>query len=499
MDVVFLDTGYHFDETIGCVTRSRHMPGSDRPGHGRPPAHRRRAGRGVRPRPARQQPRPVLLPCARSIRSTGRWPGTGRGAPGCAGPTRRPGRDQGRRLGCARQGQGEPDRPVDRSRSTITSSGTASSPTPCCRRFRLGRLLPVHPPGRRRGGSARRTLGRAAASRSAASTWSGHPVNAGYPLLLDLAGRRAVVSAGVRSRPGARRGLVEAGPGRPGRRRGCARTSRPRRAGPDLAGPRLHRRRPRRRLAGAHRHRRPGTDDLVAAHAEPPGLVRARRRRDARPARLDAGGGPVRRRHRRRVRRRDPRRAVAAADAVAAGAGHRRPAAAAPAGRRPSRPGGASSAAGPGDPGLISVRGRRLLAEADVVLVDRLAPRALLDELEPERRRHRRRQDGRAPPAAAGGDQPAAGRARAGRPAGGPAQGRRPVRARPRRRGGAGLPRGRRDGRGGPGVTSACRRARCRRHPRDASRSGRSRSPSRPGTKVSTGPRWRRSRARSSC
>jgi uroporphyrin-III C-methyltransferase/precorrin-2 dehydrogenase/sirohydrochlorin ferrochelatase len=37
---------------------------------------------------------------------------------------------------------------------------------------------------------------------------------------------------------------------------------------------------------------------------------------------------------------------------------------------------------GPGDPGLISVRGRRLLAEADVVLVDRLAPRALLDTLD---------------------------------------------------------------------------------------------------------------------
>jgi uroporphyrin-III C-methyltransferase / precorrin-2 dehydrogenase / sirohydrochlorin ferrochelatase len=39
---------------------------------------------------------------------------------------------------------------------------------------------------------------------------------------------------------------------------------------------------------------------------------------------------------------------------------------------------------GPGDPGLISVRGRRLLAEADVVLVDRLAPRALLDTLDDE-------------------------------------------------------------------------------------------------------------------
>ncbi len=36
---------------------------------------------------------------------------------------------------------------------------------------------------------------------------------------------------------------------------------------------------------------------------------------------------------------------------------------------------------GPGDPGLITTRGRRLLAEADVVVVDRLAPRALLEEL----------------------------------------------------------------------------------------------------------------------
>lgn len=37
---------------------------------------------------------------------------------------------------------------------------------------------------------------------------------------------------------------------------------------------------------------------------------------------------------------------------------------------------------GPGDPGLITTRGRRLLAEADVVVVDRLAPRALLEELD---------------------------------------------------------------------------------------------------------------------
>jgi uroporphyrin-III C-methyltransferase/precorrin-2 dehydrogenase/sirohydrochlorin ferrochelatase len=39
---------------------------------------------------------------------------------------------------------------------------------------------------------------------------------------------------------------------------------------------------------------------------------------------------------------------------------------------------------GPGDPELITVKGRRLLAAADVVVVDRLAPGLLLDELRPE-------------------------------------------------------------------------------------------------------------------
>jgi uroporphyrin-III C-methyltransferase/precorrin-2 dehydrogenase/sirohydrochlorin ferrochelatase len=39
---------------------------------------------------------------------------------------------------------------------------------------------------------------------------------------------------------------------------------------------------------------------------------------------------------------------------------------------------------GPGDPGLITVRGRELLGEADVVITDRLAPRSLLSELSPD-------------------------------------------------------------------------------------------------------------------
>jgi uroporphyrin-III C-methyltransferase/precorrin-2 dehydrogenase/sirohydrochlorin ferrochelatase len=54
---------------------------------------------------------------------------------------------------------------------------------------------------------------------------------------------------------------------------------------------------------------------------------------------------------------------------------------------RRRRPAAAGSVAlvggGPGDPELITVRGRRLLAEADVVVVDRLAPQALLASLDP--------------------------------------------------------------------------------------------------------------------
>jgi len=44
-------------------------------------------------------------------------------------------------------------------------------------------------------------------------------------------------------------------------------------------------------------------------------------------------------------------------------------------------PGVALVGGGPGDPELITVKGRRLLAGADVVITDRLVPRELLDEL----------------------------------------------------------------------------------------------------------------------
>jgi uroporphyrin-III C-methyltransferase/precorrin-2 dehydrogenase/sirohydrochlorin ferrochelatase len=82
----------------------------------------------------------------------------------------------------------------------------------------------------------------------------------------------------------------------------------------------------------------------------------------------------------------DPRRAAALRDAVLAGLDsgllpvrrHRPSADAARAGRV------ALVGGGPGDPGLITVRGRQLLAAADVVVTDRLGPRNLLDGLGPD-------------------------------------------------------------------------------------------------------------------
>ncbi|WP_427172221.1 uroporphyrinogen-III C-methyltransferase [Arthrobacter sp. 92] len=77
----------------------------------------------------------------------------------------------------------------------------------------------------------------------------------------------------------------------------------------------------------------------------------------------------------------DPRRAMALRDAVAT---------ALETGDLPLRRRRASTGSvalvggGPGDTGLITVRGRRLLGQADVVVADRLGPRELLDELAPD-------------------------------------------------------------------------------------------------------------------
>jgi uroporphyrin-III C-methyltransferase/precorrin-2 dehydrogenase/sirohydrochlorin ferrochelatase len=74
----------------------------------------------------------------------------------------------------------------------------------------------------------------------------------------------------------------------------------------------------------------------------------------------------------------DPRHSAAIRDAILAGLGSGQLSARH---GRGHRGGVAIIGGGPGDPGLITVRGRQLLAEADVVLTDRLAPRSLLDEL----------------------------------------------------------------------------------------------------------------------
>ncbi|MFD7895100.1 uroporphyrinogen-III C-methyltransferase [Streptomyces sp. NPDC059743] len=77
---------------------------------------------------------------------------------------------------------------------------------------------------------------------------------------------------------------------------------------------------------------------------------------------------------------RDPRRSAAVRDAIVEGL--RDGTLAAPH-HRSRTPGVALVGGGPGDPDLITVRGRRLLAEADVVIADRLGPRDLLNELPP--------------------------------------------------------------------------------------------------------------------
>ena len=81
----------------------------------------------------------------------------------------------------------------------------------------------------------------------------------------------------------------------------------------------------------------------------------------------------------------DPRRAMALRDAVATAleTGDL------PLRRRRARTDAAAGSValvggGPGDSGLITVRGRRLLGQADVVVADRLGPRELLAELAPD-------------------------------------------------------------------------------------------------------------------
>ena len=98
--------------------------------------------------------------------------------------------------------------------------------------------------------------------------------------------------------------------------------------------------------------------------------------------------------------------------------------------------------AGPGDPGLITVKGLSRLLEADVIVHDRLIDAELLRAARPDALADRRRQGARRQAPDPGADQRGPRRARPGRPPGGAAQGRRPVRVRPGRRGGQRAARG---------------------------------------------------------
>jgi uroporphyrin-III C-methyltransferase / precorrin-2 dehydrogenase / sirohydrochlorin ferrochelatase len=208
-----------------------------------------------------------------------------------------------------------------------------------------------------------------------------------YPLMLDLTGRRAVVVGGGRVALRRARALLAAG--------ALVRVIAPR-VDPALAGLELTVSRREYRdgdLAGAW---------LAHAAADDP-AVNARVAADAQRLRIwcvraddaaasaawtpavardgeitvavTAGGDPERAK---RLR-------AAIAFALAEGALPVRPRRA-PAGNRAAARTGrvALVGGGPGDPGLLTVRGRRLLAEADVVIADRLAPRDALAGLDPD-------------------------------------------------------------------------------------------------------------------
>ena len=314
-------------------------------------------------------------------------------------------------------------------------------------RLHLHRLRAMHPAGGRRRRRAVRPVGRAGEVRVRDPLMS----KPSYPLVLDVAGRRVVVVGG--GPVAARRACARRGGRRRRGRRLAVLVRDARRAGRRRARPRgIHATTPTATsTARGWSTRRPAsssTDDAVAAAAEAACVCGAcAPTTPSASSRVDAGQSPgsatcwwpspVA-----AIRSRVPRCAMPCRRQLETGS--------LPLRRR--RAGGGSVAlvgGGPGDPGLITTRGRQLLAQADVVVVDRLAPRALLDELDPDVVVVDVGKTPGQPPGDPGRDQPDCSiEHAAGRPLRGSAQGRRPVRSRPRRRGSPGLPRGRRSGRG---------------------------------------------------
>ena len=204
-----------------------------------------------------------------------------------------------------------------------------------------------------------------------------------YPLMLDLPGRRAVVVGGGRVAHRRAEALLAAG--------AQGHVIAPQ-VDPALAGLPVTVSRRRYRdgdLAGAWLAHAatddPAVNAAVAADAERERIwcVRAddaARSRAWTPAvtrhgdltvAVTAGGDP------RRAQRLRAAIALALADGTLPARPQRRPAA-------DGRGRVALVGGGPGDPGLLTLRGRRLLAEADVVVTDRLAPRDVLAELGPD-------------------------------------------------------------------------------------------------------------------
>ena len=162
IDVVFLDTGYHFPETIGTRDAvSAIYPVT--PGERDPLADRRRAGRRARAAAVRAQPGPVLLPAQGRAAGEGAWRRTTRGSPACAARRPRPGATRGSWSG-TRSGRW--------SRSTRSWTGRRQAGRRVHRRERrarqpaglrrvpVDRLPHLHDAGRGRRGPAVRPLGR---------------------------------------------------------------------------------------------------------------------------------------------------------------------------------------------------------------------------------------------------------------------------------------------------------------------------------------------------